>query len=144
MALYSTSTFGKDCSVACGSGFDSCSLIGVIEVERKVEELNQAYLAKIISTKHYPQSYTLNYDGITEEGTFINQELIKNEMPERIILVEHGIRPTGENNESMEIIVQSHGSAMHYEVGQKYYFFGRKIKDNIYETSKASCTVKLQ
>ena len=144
--LYSTTSFSKDCSVACGSGFDSCALIALIEVEKRFDDLNQAYIAKVISRKHPPKSYTrvIKLDGINDEGFFTKSEVIKKKLPDEIILVEHGIRPVGKNNEFMEIIVQDHGSAMNYEVGRKYYFFGREIRDNIYETSKASCTMLVQ
>ena len=143
--IYSTSSFGKDCAVACGNGFDSCSLVGVIEIEKPFDELQQAYIAKVISIKYpdFSKSFKLINDGINEDGVFINERVVKMNAPKEIILVEHGIWSV---DEFMPITITSHAPSldMIYEVGRKYYFFGRKIRDNIYETTRASCTVPIK
>ena len=138
--MYSTSGLAKDCAIACGN-FDSCSLIGVIEIEKKSDELYRAYSAKVLSVKYFPEKYVLTHDGFDEEGQFINSVTVKDIPPKEIILVEDGIKKI---KELREIKVVSHSSDMFYDVGSKYYFFGRKIKDNIYETSRASCTVEIK
>lgn len=143
MFLYSTSVHAKDCAEACGA-FDSCSFIGVIEIQERFDELNQAYIAKVLSKKYHPYEYAFDYDVVNKNGEIINSKSVEAPNLDEIILVEYGVRPTGEYGGKLEIVVEDHGVAMTYVVGAKYHFFGRNIKDNIYETTKRSCTIRIK
>ena len=112
----------------------------MIEIKRKSDELFRGYVGKVLSIKHF-QEYVTYADEFDEKGEFTDFKVIRNLPPKDIILVEDGIKKINELN---EIVVTSHNSNMFYDVGSKYYFFGKKIKDNIYETTRASCTVKVQ
>lgn len=141
--MYSSDSFACQCEGSCLNN-RSYGLVAVIEIIEKDPKYLQAFKAKILKVKHF--SPVLEFDGIHEDGSLINPAMEYGDL-EYITVVEHGVRERRTKSaqlgvfEREEVIVGS--CDVGYKLGMKYYFFGVRVQDGIYETTSCSCTIRL-
>lgn len=121
---------GCTCEFGCIKHYND--IVAVVEVLNPSDTYLGAFEAKVLRLKD--RNVVAQIDKETTEAT------IQEDPGELITISDVGIHEKTPSNAG-NVMVSSCGVGL--KSGEKYYFFGKYVAPNVYETSQCSCTIRL-